>query len=412
MVRQRVHLRRQLPVQLPVQHLRQPDAATLHLRHPGPRSSPTCRPSRCWAATTRPGPAGGLSLVRTAAAAAGCRPPPPALVWRAGAPAVRRSAAPRGRSSSTFATCAASSSYAGKPAGCAGPRTSSRAVDGVSFTIEPGRAASATSAPTARASRRPSRCSPASSCRPRARCGSAARPGPAPHRAGPPDRRGFRPAQPALVGPAAADSFRLLGSTGCRRRTGEPRSTIRRVSTWRRSSTPRSPAVSGRAYARRGRRGAASRPRVLFLDEPTIGLDLREQERCAASWRADPRARHHRLLTTHDLRTSSGSADRLLVIDHGRVAFDGTLPGPGHPSRRGAGARRRPRRTRPAAAPASRAPACARSRPTGCASTSSFRQEETTAAAVVAAGVIPGRAARPGRDRVPDRSVVRRLYAG
>ena len=28
----------------------------------------------------------------------------------------------------------------------------------------------------------------------------------------------------------------------------------------------------------------------------------------------------------HDLRTSNGSSDRIIVIDHGRLAFDGTLP--------------------------------------------------------------------------------------
>jgi ABC-2 type transport system ATP-binding protein len=71
--------------------------------------------------------------------------------------------------------------------------------------------------------------------------------------------------------------------------------------------------------------GVVGRPEVLFLDEPTVGFD--------------PAARHdfhdlvqglateHRttiLLTTHDLDEAERLADRILVLDAGRIIGDGT----------------------------------------------------------------------------------------
>ena len=102
--------------------------------------------------------------------------------------------------------------------------------------------ASATSAPTARASRRPSRCSPASWCRPPGRCGSAAS-----------TRCGSAPRWPAGSAWSSGSAASCGGtcrcasrsgcsprSTGCRRRPGSRGSTsASRCSRWSRSSTPR-----------------------------------------------------------------------------------------------------------------------------------------------------------------------------
>ena len=65
-----------------------------------------------------------------------------------------------------------------------------------------------------------------------------------------------------------------------------------------------------------------------MLDEPTIGLDVMSKERLRGFLVRDRQERGTTvLLTTHDLPDIERLCDRILVIDHGRVAFDGTLPG-------------------------------------------------------------------------------------
>lgn len=68
-------------------------------------------------------------------------------------------------------------------------------------------------------------------------------------------------------------------------------------------------------------------PRLLILDEPTIGLDVLSKERLRV-FLAEQRALHGTtlLLTTHDMDDVQRLTDRVLVVDHGRLAYDGTLP--------------------------------------------------------------------------------------
>jgi ABC-2 type transport system ATP-binding protein len=68
------------------------------------------------------------------------------------------------------------------------------------------------------------------------------------------------------------------------------------------------------------------RPRVLFLDEPTIGLDV-EAKASVRSFLAELNAEEGVtiLLTTHDLGDIEELCRRLLIIDHGRVIHDGDL---------------------------------------------------------------------------------------
>jgi ABC-2 type transport system ATP-binding protein len=69
-------------------------------------------------------------------------------------------------------------------------------------------------------------------------------------------------------------------------------------------------------------------PDLLVLDEPTIGLDLLSKERLRGFLVRERTERGTTvLLTTHDLPDIERLCDRILVVDHGRVAFDGTLPG-------------------------------------------------------------------------------------
>ncbi|MDR7278292.1 ABC transporter ATP-binding protein [Catenuloplanes atrovinosus] len=67
-------------------------------------------------------------------------------------------------------------------------------------------------------------------------------------------------------------------------------------------------------------------PEVLFLDEPTIGLDVVSKQAVRAfltelGRRGDTTV----MLTTHDLADIERLCRRLVVIDHGRVVHDGTL---------------------------------------------------------------------------------------
>jgi ABC-2 type transport system ATP-binding protein len=70
------------------------------------------------------------------------------------------------------------------------------------------------------------------------------------------------------------------------------------------------------------------RPRVLFLDEPTIGLDVTMQRRLRAfiaeynrRWGATV------LLTSHYMADVEALCRRVIVIHHGRILYDGDLSG-------------------------------------------------------------------------------------
>jgi ABC-2 type transport system ATP-binding protein len=68
------------------------------------------------------------------------------------------------------------------------------------------------------------------------------------------------------------------------------------------------------------------RPEVLFLDEPTIGLDVVSKQAVRGFLAALGTAGDTTLmLTTHDLADIERLCPRLVVIDHGRVVHDGSL---------------------------------------------------------------------------------------
>jgi ABC-2 type transport system ATP-binding protein len=70
------------------------------------------------------------------------------------------------------------------------------------------------------------------------------------------------------------------------------------------------------------------RPRLLLLDEPTIGLDVLAQvtiQRCLKEYNATRGVTM--LLTSHYMRDVEALCKRVLVITHGKVVYDGALAG-------------------------------------------------------------------------------------
>ncbi|QNS05979.1 ABC transporter ATP-binding protein [Streptomyces xanthii] len=69
-------------------------------------------------------------------------------------------------------------------------------------------------------------------------------------------------------------------------------------------------------------------PEVLYLDEPTIGLDVVSKVKVRGFLRDLNRDRGTTvLLTTHDLTDIEQLCRRVMVIDHGRIVYDGELKG-------------------------------------------------------------------------------------
>ena len=67
-------------------------------------------------------------------------------------------------------------------------------------------------------------------------------------------------------------------------------------------------------------------PRLVILDEPTIGLDVLSKQRLREFLISERRVHGTTLLlTTHDMGDVERLCDRILVIDHGRLAYDGDL---------------------------------------------------------------------------------------
>jgi viologen exporter family transport system ATP-binding protein len=67
-------------------------------------------------------------------------------------------------------------------------------------------------------------------------------------------------------------------------------------------------------------------PRVLFLDEPTIGLDVISQKRVREFLRLyNSEHRIVTMLTSHYMQDIEELCDRVIVIDHGKIFFDGPL---------------------------------------------------------------------------------------
>jgi ABC-2 type transport system ATP-binding protein len=67
------------------------------------------------------------------------------------------------------------------------------------------------------------------------------------------------------------------------------------------------------------------RPQLLFLDEPTVGLDVQARQRMWITLRQIVRDGASIVLTTHYLEEAEALADRVAVLAHGRLIASGSV---------------------------------------------------------------------------------------
>jgi ABC-2 type transport system ATP-binding protein len=72
--------------------------------------------------------------------------------------------------------------------------------------------------------------------------------------------------------------------------------------------------------------GIVHRPRIVLLDEPTVGVDPQSRDRIYDALAGLRATGVSLLLTTHHLEEAEARCSRTIIIDHGRVIASGTLP--------------------------------------------------------------------------------------
>lgn len=66
-------------------------------------------------------------------------------------------------------------------------------------------------------------------------------------------------------------------------------------------------------------------PKVLLLDEPTVGVDAQSRVKLLDLVRAEARRGTCVLYTTHYMEEAEGLCDRIAIVDHGKIIAEGTL---------------------------------------------------------------------------------------
>ncbi len=72
--------------------------------------------------------------------------------------------------------------------------------------------------------------------------------------------------------------------------------------------------------------GILHRPKIVLLDEPTVGVDPQSRDRIYDLLAALAASGVSMLLTTHHLEEAEARCDRTVIIDHGKVIASGTTP--------------------------------------------------------------------------------------
>ena len=69
-------------------------------------------------------------------------------------------------------------------------------------------------------------------------------------------------------------------------------------------------------------------PELVFFDEPTIGLDVLAKERIRQFVRYMNKEKHVTMIfTTHDMKDIEETCDRMILIDKGKLLYDGSVSG-------------------------------------------------------------------------------------
>ncbi len=71
----------------------------------------------------------------------------------------------------------------------------------------------------------------------------------------------------------------------------------------------------------------AAEPELLIMDEPTAGVDAASQEALAGTLAAISSSGTTLVVVTHESAPLAGVLTRAVVVDHGRIAYDGPLAG-------------------------------------------------------------------------------------
>jgi ABC-2 type transport system ATP-binding protein len=71
--------------------------------------------------------------------------------------------------------------------------------------------------------------------------------------------------------------------------------------------------------------GLLHEPRILLLDEPTVGVDPQSRERIYEMLQVLRQTGVSILLTTHHLEEAERRCDRIVILDHGRTVAAGTV---------------------------------------------------------------------------------------
>ena len=149
-------------------------------------------------------------------------------------------------------------------------------------------------------------------------------------------------------------------------------------------------------------------PEIVFLDEPTIGLDVVAKAAVREFLAEVNRERGVTvLLTTHDLADIERLCSRLLIIDHGRLIWDGGLD----ELKRRYGQERTLVVDLEEAAPPLEVPGARVVRVDGPRQWLAFRRDETSAAELTAAVAAKARLIDLAIEETEIEEIVRRIYA-
>ena len=80
--------------------------------------------------------------------------------------------------------------------------------------------------------------------------------------------------------------------------------------------------------------GILHRPKVLLMDEPTVGIDPQSRNHILNSVRELNRGGMTVLYTSHYMEEVEALCDRIAIVDHGKVIAQGTRAGTARARRR------------------------------------------------------------------------------